>query len=254
MTQALMQWKARPGEPARNPSDIQIRLICFPHAGGGASAFRTWQKALPASIEVMGVILPGREKRFQEAPVPSVEALVPALADAIARLSDRKIALFGHSLGGIIAFEVARRLFERHNIQPAHLIIAAAPAPEFFPPADQFHHIKDDATFIQALSALGGMQRDILEAQELLNMLLPVIRADIEAFETYSCINPIKMPWPVSVLGGQDDGTIKPEELSGWQSHAGGSFSLEYFPGDHFFVQSAEGVLLSRLAELLLNT
>ncbi len=246
-----MQWRARPGEPPRNPKDTETRLFCFAHAGAGSSVFRNWQKAMPPSIEVYGMVLPGREKRFQEPPQKSVEALVPALAEAIAQFGDRKIALFGHSLGGILAFEVARLLAEKYKIRPAHLIIAAVAAPQFLPPALQLHKIEKDTEFIEALARFGGMQREVFEVPELLEMLMPVLRADIEAFERHACAGTFKIPWPLAVFGGQSDTTLKPEELLGWQEHAEGPFAFELMPGDHFFPQSGERALLERLAQLL---
>lgn len=249
-----MQWRARPGEPARDPQTTETRLFCFAHAGGGAAVFRNWQKALPVSVEVFGVVLPGREKRFQEPAVPRVGALVADLASAIAPFSDRKIALYGHSLGGLLAFEVARRLAERHHIQVAHLIVAGAVAPQFLPPANQLHKIEKDSEFIASLSDFGGMQSDVLAVPELLEMLIPVLRADIEAYETYSYVpggSLEKMPWPLTVLGGQSDATVSRDELLGWQAHAGGSFTLELFAGDHFFTQGEERALLAYLSKRL---
>jgi medium-chain acyl-[acyl-carrier-protein] hydrolase len=216
----------------------RVRLFCFPHAGAGATAFFAWSKALPADVELCAVQLPGREKRRGERPYEDFDALVEAAVVGLGPELVGPFAFFGHSLGALLAFEIARALRRRHAPLPAHLFVSgrqAAHLPTYELPAPDL----DDAAFLDLVGRrYGGIPAPILAEPELVALFLPAMRADFRVIGTYVHRAEAPLPLSLSAYGGIDDPLTPAEGLAAWSQHASGQFASQRFPGGHFYLQS----------------
>lgn len=228
----------------------RVRLFCFPYAGGGASLFRTWSDDLPPEIEVCPVQLPGREARMAEPLFDRLAPLVEAAADRLMPHLNRSFAFFGHSMGAMISFELARLLRSRGALSPLHLF-ASGCLPPHVPDPNPIHHLPDDGV-VQNMRSFGGMSEDILQNEELMRVLLPLLRADSAVTETYVHSPGAPLRCPITAFGGHRDNVVPPGAIEGWSQHTSRGFSSELFDGDHFFLQSARGPLLQSVARRLL--
>jgi medium-chain acyl-[acyl-carrier-protein] hydrolase len=233
----------------RSAPHARVRLVCFPYAGGGASVFRDFAAGLPAGVEIAAVQLPGREGRVAEPPVAEMDRLVPAIAGALARLPALPFAFFGHSMGALIAFDLARELRRRAAPLPFHLFASACPAPHL-PDLDDAHTLGDSA-LIERLRALGGTSEEVLAHRELMEMILPVYRADASLTETRRHVEEAPLDLPITALGGRDDDRATPAELDGWRQHTRAAFARETVPGHHLFLQTARAEVLAVVARVL---
>jgi medium-chain acyl-[acyl-carrier-protein] hydrolase len=227
------KWISR---PRPNPR-ARLRLFCVAHAGGGASAFRGWAEALPPEVEVCLVQLPGRENRIKETPFHRLDPLVAALADAVRPWLDLPWALFGHSNGALIGFELARTLRAGGLSGPRHLFASGRRAPDVPAQDPAIGHLADDE-FLAELMELGGIPRELLEHRELMQMLLPVLRADVALHETYEFRDEAPLDCPITAYGGVADAKASREAIDAWGRHTRGPFEVRMFPGGHFFHQS----------------
>ncbi len=228
--------------------DRRLRLFCFAYAGGGASVFRPWATALPPALEVFALRLPGRENRIKEAPFVRMTALIDALLPTILPYLNGPFAFFGHSLGALVSFELARALCERHSMVPRRLLVSACPAPQIAR-AGKALHTMPDAEFIAALQRLNGLPEAVLQNHELLEMLIPTLRADFAVYETYSFQPGPPLPCAISAFGGLRDTDIAREKLTAWNEQTANDFVVRMLPGDHFFIQSAQELLLRFVAQ-----
>ncbi len=228
----------------------RIRLICLPFAGGGASAFRGWADGLPLTIEVCAVQPAGRETRFREAPFTQFGPLVADLADALTPLLDLPIALYGHSMGALTAFELARELRRRGSAPPAWLVVSGRVAPDV-PLRNTPLHKLPDPEFRAELKNLNGTPPAVLESEELMSLLLPLLRADFTAHETYKYTNEPPLDCPILALTGTHDTLCPPAELEDWRRHTSAAFETRIVPGDHFFLQTQHSTLLRLLGRFL---
>ncbi len=219
----------------------RLRLICLPHAGGGASSYRDWAAHLPDDVEVVPVQLPGRESRFAEPPIESMGQLVYSLLDGLAGHLIAPFALFGHSMGALIGFELARRLPAR-GLAPVHLFASGCRAPHL-PSRSPDWHTLPDPEFLAAITDLGGIPPELLAQRELLDMMLPTLRSDCILTETYVCHPQAPLGCPVTAFGGLRDNEVPPEDIRAWSQHTTGSFRAHLLPGDHFFVNTARSDL-----------
>jgi medium-chain acyl-[acyl-carrier-protein] hydrolase len=229
------------------------RLFCFPYAGGGGGAFRGWAEALGPTLEVWAVQLPGRQPRMREPPWTRMDAMARAVAAALRPYSDKPFALFGHSMGAKLGFEVARRLRRERARQPAHLAVSGCPAahmPSQEPPV----HTLPEAELLDKLRKLNGTPREVLEHSELMGLLAPVLRADFEAVHTYVLTPELPLDLPISAYGGLQDAEASREQLEAWREHTSAGFVLRMLPGDHFFLHSNQRLFLHTLARDLLRT
>jgi medium-chain acyl-[acyl-carrier-protein] hydrolase len=222
------------GRPAR---DAQVRLFCFPYSGGGASIFRSWPGAFPASTEVRPVQLPGRENRLAEPAFRRMGELVPAVVRALSPYLDKPFAIFGHSLGALVGFEVALRLQAERGVGPELFFASGHAAPHVQDRETLLHALPDDE-LAQKLRELGGTPEAVLRHEELRGLLFPLLRADFEVCETYRYEPGEPLRCPVVALGGLRDPDVSREALEGWRRHTLGPFEARMFPGDHFFVNS----------------
>ncbi|MBW4666589.1 MAG: thioesterase II family protein [Cyanomargarita calcarea GSE-NOS-MK-12-04C] len=238
--------------PKPNPQS-DLRLFCFPYAGGSSLIFRTWASSLPQNIEVCPVELPGRGGQMKSPPFRQMEPLVKAIAPIILPYLDKPFAFFGHSMGGLLSFELACYLRQEYGKQPSHLCVSATRAPQI-PSRKPPIHALPQAEFIQELHRLNGTPASVLENSELMQLLIPLLRADFALLETYTCIQQLPLECPITAFGGLEDQEVNIQELEGWRSQTQNSFQLEMFSGDHFFINSAQSLLLENLSEYLRST
>ena len=226
----------------------RLRLLCLPYVGAGASAYRTWANALPSEIEFYALQLPGREARRREAPYTQLEPLIEILAQLIASLPPLPLALFGHSLGAIIGFELARHVRRQYGINPIRLFIAGQAAPQL-PPSTQQIHLLPDGEFVQRLREYNGTPEEVLQHTEILQMLLPVLRADFALCENYSYYPDEPLKCPISVFGSSDDSQVSKEDLLAWSVQTSQTMTFHLLQGDHFFVHQARETLLMTITQ-----
>lgn len=242
---------ANPWLPFRRPlAAPRLRLVAFPFAGGGASVFRLWPELLPADIELCAVQLPGRETRFKELGFVRMTELARSAADALQPLTDRPIVLFGHSMGALAAFELAREWRRRGVPAPQRLIVSGHAAPHRPARGRALHALSDDA-FRSELRRLNGTPEGVLENEELFQAFLPTLRADFAVCETYTCADEAPLDLPIVAVAGIGDPRANFDDLDAWRIHTRSGFSLRLHPGDHFYLQSHREELLAYLNDLL---
>lgn len=213
-----------------------LRLFCFPYAGGsGASIYRHWGQKLPDGVEVYSVELPGHGSRLTELPLTNLNLIVTTLAEMMQPLLDKPLACFGHSLGGLLAFEVIQHLRRTQQVVPQHLWVAAARAPHL-PNEKPMIHALPDADFVTEIRRYNGTPAEILNNSEFMSLLLPALRADFALLETYRYQPCVPLPCPITAFWGDADTTISPEAIAAWKQQTNQTFRLQRFPGDHFFV------------------
>lgn len=247
---------ARPGLgawwvlPRANPA-ARLRLFCFPYAGGGASMFRDWPGELPGDVEVWCAALPGRGARLREAPVNSITRLLPPLADAMLPYLDRPFALFGHSMGALIAFELARHLRREQAPSPSHLFVSGRRAPQLGRISQAVHELPRQE-LIRELRRLNGTPEAVLRSEELLTALLPTLRADLAACEQYVCRSDLPLAVAISAYGGSADPDVAREDLEAWGAQTSCGCSTQQFAGDHFFLlHGARREMFAAMAAML---
>jgi surfactin synthase thioesterase subunit len=229
----------------------RVQLFCFPYAGAGISVFRGWSALLRPDVEVCLVQLPGREDRLQEPRFTRLTDLLPPLLAALRPSLDRPFAFFGHSLGGAVAFELARALQEAGGPQPIRVCISARRVRQFADSRPPLHTLPD-AGFLQAIQhGYESIPAVILRTPELLDLYLRVLRADLEMSETHVSPPMPALDCPISVFGGLGDRLVQPDDLEGWSEQTTGDFTLTLLPGDHFFLKSAQPDLLNNLRATL---
>lgn len=230
-----------------------MRLLCFPYAGGSEAAYRTWQQYMPESIEVLPIQLPGRGVRMTEPLFTKLAPLVLALSQSLVNEMDPPFALFGHSMGGLIAFELARRLRRERRPLPVHLFISAKCCP---PRAEEVLAAElSDSQLIEILRRYEGTPAEVLDNPELMHLLLPVIRADMELCKTYLCDPEPPLECPITAFGGLEDHISGRACLAGWRKHTTGPFTLRMFPAGHFFIKIWERSVLEIISrELAVHT
>jgi surfactin synthase thioesterase subunit len=227
----------------------RLRLFCFPYAGGNATLYSTWSRALPSEVAVCPIQLPGRGSRWKEKPFTSAAELVAAVANSLAPLFEQPFALFGHSMGGLLSFELTRELRRRGLPQPRQLFVSAFRAPHLPDPDPPMHNMPD-ADLVEELKRLNGTPAEVLADPELLRMLLPTLRADASVCETYAHAPEAPLDLPLAVFGGLGDPKITQAELEEWRTHTRGPCALRMIPGDHFFVHHSPLLLPALRADL----
>ena len=226
-----------------------MRLFCIPYAGGGPSVFRTWSMHVPAHVEVCAVHFPGRETRINEPAIDDWMCLVRELSDAIAPYLDRPYALFGHSLGGLICFELAREVRRRFDVEPIHLFVSGSAAPQL-PDTDPMSDLPE-AEFLDRVREMKGTPPEVMRHPELRTLIVPILRADFSLRDTYQYRVESPLACPISAFGGMHDDGVGYDELEGWHEHTSARFQVRLFQGDHFFLRTAQAAVLEAVTEAL---
>jgi medium-chain acyl-[acyl-carrier-protein] hydrolase len=236
--------------PKPNPQ-ADLRLFCFPYSGAGAQIYYPWAEMLPKSLEVCPVQLPGRESRLSEPPFTQLAPLVKELVPAILPHLNKPFAFFGHSMGALVSFELARRLRREHGLSPVHLFVSGHGAPHL-PDREPAIHDLPEPEFVAKVRSLNGMPEEILNHDELMELLVPILRADFTLCGTYTFRPDAPLDCPISALGGLQDEHVPRRDLEAWQEHTDGPFSVRMFPGDHFYLNADRPLLLRTLARELI--
>jgi surfactin synthase thioesterase subunit len=232
--------------PAPN-SDV--RLLCLPHAGGSASFYFPVSRSLSPTIDVLAVQYPGRQDRRSEPNVKDLPSLARAIMGALDGLLDKPLALFGHSMGATVGFELARMLEQERGVVPAWLFASGRRAPSM--PRDERIHLESDEGFIAELKRLRGTDGNILGDEEMLRMILPATRADYRAAETYTYVPGPPLNCPVTAVVGDDDPKVTVEEAEAWAHHTSADFDLHVFDGGHFYLTTHQTRLLKIMTDRL---
>ncbi|MGW5645337.1 thioesterase II family protein [Saccharopolyspora sp. NPDC003752] len=225
--------------------DAGVRLVALPHAGGSASFYFPLSRALAPRVEVLSVQYPGRQDRLAERCIDDIGELADRLAAELRPWADRPLALFGHSMGAAVGFEVARRL----EVAPIRLIASGRRAPSTH--RDEWVHLHDDDGLVTDLRKLSGTAADVLGDEELLRMILPAVRSDYRAAETYRGEPGAKVACPITVLLGDDDPKVTLAEAEAWREHTDAEVDLRVFPGGHFYLVEHQAGVLAVLDERL---
>jgi surfactin synthase thioesterase subunit len=232
--------------------ESKVRLVCLPHAGGSASFFFGVSAAMSPSVEVLAVQYPGRQDRRNEPGIERISDLADAVFTALLNWTDRPLALFGHSMGAALAFEVARRLELVSGVVPARLFVSGRRAPSCR--RSETVHRRDDEGVVAELRLLSGTDYRLLGDEEILRMILPAIRSDYTAIENYRPDPDVSVSCPVTVLVGDQDPRTNVAEAQAWSAHTKGSFDLRTYPGGHFYLaqhrKDVIKVMLGFLAQL----
>jgi pyochelin biosynthesis protein PchC len=224
-----------------------VRLVCFPHSGSSATAFRDWADALPPGVELVAVQYPGRGDRFGEELVGDVAAMAGRAVSELLQLPSSDQVLFGHSLGAVVAYEAAVLLRDMGQ-EPARLCVSASPPPGEMKNRDV--HLASDDEFWNSLCALGGIDRGIAEDEELRAMLLPVLRSDIRAHAIYQPASGTKpLSCPVNCYHGVGDPLVDETRLARWAEVTWGEFRLRVRPGGHFHMAADVAGLVSDILD-----
>ncbi|WP_106186866.1 thioesterase II family protein [Umezawaea tangerina] len=217
-------------------------LVCFPHAGGGTSVFQGWQRHTDA-LRVSAVRLPGRESRLREPAIADLDELVAVLVTALARLTDRPYAFYGHSMGALVAYELTRALRAAGLPLPVGLFVAGMDAPQRLD-LDRAHDLPRDE-LVAWLVGVNGLDPEVLEYPALIDLMLPTIRADLAVVEDYTHRPQPPLPVPLHVLRGRDDVQVSVEGSGGWAELTSAGCAVTDLDGDHFFVQRHERLVVS---------
>lgn len=236
--------------PVTQPQFPSLRLFCFPYAGGGAQAYCSWARVLPGYVNAWALQPPGRGSRLTEAPLRSIRDVALGALAAMRPLLDVPFALFGHSMGALVAFEVSRALRASGGPSPVHLLLSGTGAPDLPALSGPLHRLPED-TFIERLREYNGTPREVLEHRELMALLIPLLRADFEACETYECEAQPPLDTPITLFSGEDDTDTPPHYLEAWGRHTTRPLRTLRFPGDHFFWHTSSALFLSSLVGTL---
>jgi medium-chain acyl-[acyl-carrier-protein] hydrolase len=239
-----------PWLPFGDASGAPARLVCLPHAGAGASGYRVWGRDLPAEIAVCPVQLPGRESRISEQPYQRIEPLVADLAEVVAERVEAPYALFGHSLGALVAFELARRLRQLGVPGPVHLFVSGRHAPQATVDLPNLRDL-DLPALAAELAKLGGTPRAVLDNPDLLRAIAPMLLADFTVNETYRHTAQAPLDVPVTAFAGTTDPRGRPEQMAAWQEQTSRDFRLHRVPGGHFAVLQHAGFVHARMVEAM---
>ena len=218
-------------------AETSPQVVCFPHAGGAASYYFALSRALAPRVEVVAVQYPGRQDRRQEPLIDNIPALADQIFDMLEPMDGlRPCAFFGHSMGSIIAFEVARRLQRAGAVGPQLLVVSGRRGPAV--QRTERYHLRDDEGFVSELRAMDGTDPRLLEDPELLATILPVARADYKAIETYECPSEAILRCPIVALVGDVDPWARVDEVAAWAVHTTGEFDMKIFQGGHFYLDT----------------
>jgi surfactin synthase thioesterase subunit len=237
----LRWWGERP--------DATLRLVCLPHAGGAAAFYRPWLSLLPAWVDLVTVQYPGRADRFTEPPVREIRPLQAEIAAALVALADRPLALFGHSMGAVVAYEVARTMTAEFGVTPAQLFVSGRQAPDIVHADDV--RLRGEAGLLAELRRLGQTAEEVLDNAELMRLVLPAVLADYTVAETYRQLPGPRLGCPVSAITGDRDPDVPVAEADAWRRHTDGPFDLTVLPGEHFYLVDHQSAVVELITERL---
>ena len=237
--------------PRPNPA-ATLRLFCFHYAGGSAQAFHDWPGCLPPGVEMGAVQLPGRGHRLGEPHARRLAPLSCVVAQQLLPYLDKPFVFFGHSLGALLCFETARSLRRECRRQPAHLFVSATEAPHRQSLEESLSGLPK-SELVKKLHEFNGTPVEVLQNDELLDLMLPTVRADFELYETYEYYPEPPLECPMTIYGGLEDHEVKAKRLAAWSEMTVGACKVRMFPGGHFYLNSSQAIFLQTFAGDLLR-
>jgi medium-chain acyl-[acyl-carrier-protein] hydrolase len=242
-------WLATP----RPRPEARLRLLCFAYAGGGCAAFNGWADQLPADVELSAVRLPGRESRVLQRPYTDLGTLLPDLVEAVSSYCREPYALFGHSMGALIAYAYARQLCAAGPRGPEHLIVSGRRAPQLAHDRPLIHDLPDDE-FLDRLREFGGTPDELIADQRVMRLLVPGLRADFQLNDSYRHTPGPRLDCPVTAFGGREDRHVDEAGIASWADRTTGPFAMHMLDGGHFFLHSSGAGLPRRIGDILRRT
>ncbi|UFQ13730.1 MULTISPECIES: thioesterase II family protein [Streptomyces] len=234
-------------EPVPAP---RVRLVCLPHAGGTAGAYHAWTGDLPADVELVAVQYPGRQERFGEPCVTEMGTLADHITRALLPLADRPLALFGHSMGASVAYEVALRLIFRHQMRPVALFVSGQASP-LRRSEGQDLHLRDDEGLLAGLRALGGVEEEVFADPDLRQLVIPSLRSDMRLIRNYRRTQAHRVDIPVTAYVGDADPEVSLGDIQAWRDLTAAEFTARSLPGGHFYLQDRQAELVADIAARL---
>ena len=236
--------------PKPNPQS-RMRLFCFPYAGSTAAVFRSWPQYLPSEIELYAVQYPGRGSRLAEPLGEDIVEVMNGLYPDLQPFLKKPFAFFGHSMGALVSYEFARRLQREQQPGPFQLFVSGCSAPHvrMF---DEITYNLPEPEFLAELRRLQGTPEEVLDNAELMKLMMPIVRADFKASQTYEYVPGPLIECPIRAFGGLKDEMVPREELEAWSEHTHGSFRAQMLPGDHFFLNTSQSLLTRIIAQELI--
>ena len=229
-----------------NQKKTRLTLICFPHAGGDVINYWPWEQTLSPNIELRGVSLPGKYGRSREKALPNFSLAVDALERTVRPLLHRPYALFGHSMGALLAFELARRL-QGLGLPPVRLFVSGMKAPQLYN-VDPVNSALDDAGLIELLRDLNGTPEEMLLVPEMMRLILPALRQDLALCDSYEYVRASPLECPVSVFAGRHD-DANPDAIDAWHNVAANPCKIRWFDGGHMFLNEFRAPVLRFLLD-----
>ncbi|ABG50658.1 Thioesterase [Trichodesmium erythraeum IMS101] len=228
----------------------QLRLFCFHPSAAGATLFRLWGKYLPSNIEVCAIQLPGRETRIKETLITKWDDLLsPLIQELQPLITEYPFVFFGHSLGALISFEVVRQLRRQKLPIPKYMFVSGRRPPHI--PIDNLRHQAPNPILISILREYGGTPEAVLQNQDLMELFLPILRADFTLNEKYIYFPEAPFEFPIVAFRGTDDIEVSKQKLSQWEQHTISNFALHEFPGGHMFFQQQPKVLIEAILKFI---
>jgi medium-chain acyl-[acyl-carrier-protein] hydrolase len=233
------------------PQQGQARIFAFPYSGAGALMYYKWAKLLDdRAIDFVGLQLPARENRIKEPPIGDFSELLKAMVPAIIPLLDKPFVFFGHSFGALLAFELCRALRRQGLPLPVHLFVSAFRSPDQPNPARKLHALAD-ADFIDGIRAYGGTAEEVLSNNGLMELFLPMLRADFRLHETYTYQEGQALACPITALTGSEDDFVGLKQMANWQRQTDAQFEQVTYEGKHFFLHDHIAAIMQRLKNAL---
>jgi surfactin synthase thioesterase subunit len=216
----------------------QMRIFCLPHAGGGSATFHTWRATLPQAIEICPLLLPGREVRISESLFTAIEPLVNAMTNALQQNLKTPYAIFGHSMGALLAFELVRQIERNQLPVPVWLFLSGRRAPHLSDIYGALSSLPDNDFLRELIHRYNGVPQEILDNSEARELFLPILRADIAVIESYSFQEKGPIHCLITAFAGAEDASVTSDQLSAWSRHTNCAFDLQLLPGGHFYPQA----------------
>lgn len=233
----------------RSSTPPRSRLLCFPWCGAGASALRRLTTHLPADVDVLLVQLPGREERFGQRPLLTMDDVVAHVTSALAQEPDLPLALFGHSMGAVVAYDVAHALQAQGERPPQLLMVSGHGAPRQRAATDPQWHLAPEEELVAQLAELGGTQSGLLQDKAALQAILPALRADYQVLESRPWTVRAPLACPIVACCSTGDTTVEIQRMDHWRHLTDGPFELHWFDGDHFYLSRDPQPLARRMSQ-----
>lgn len=228
--------------------ESQIRVIALPFAGGGPSAFHSWHPIFSDNIELIVINYPGRETRFTEKPVNDPEEMVSEIVNSLSDYSDKPFVLFGHSMGAMLAYFVTCELQRKQLMMPEILFVSGMRAPHIASRSEPVKQMNDE-DLVNSLNKYGGMPAELFKNKELLQIFLPIIRADLEMLGRVPVEKSDNVNVPIFAYGGELDQTFTKDDLQQWDQYSDVEFKLHLMPGGHFYINQHRNELLRAIED-----